>query len=528
MQIFTARRILIGSCVVVLGLMGPLSAVAQSVAGKIGVFEGEGDVGVVLHAGSASYNEAKNSYTVAGSGENIWFGEDDFHFVWKRISGDVSLAADIDILGKTGVPHRKAVLMIRQSLDKDSAFADVVLHAVGKSSLQFRSTAGAEAHTIASNVYGPRRIKLEKRGDYFYAFLSGKDGELQPLGGSTKVHMTGPFYVGIGVCAHDKNALQTVVFSKLRMDVPRREEQPRTALFSTLETIAVGGIDTVSSDRQVEYVAPGRMEAPNWSRDGSYFIFNRDGNMFRAAVICGVEDVACAARVAPTHIAIGSAKRCSGDHGISPDGQVIAFTDEAKDKGGSWVYTLPISGGVPKRITETAPSYGYGWSPDGKTLAFTGERNGKFGVYTIPAGGGEEIRLATTEGVDAGPEYSPDGSYIYFSSGRTGSMQIWRMRADGTAQEQVSSDAYNDWSPHVSPNGQWMVFLSYGKEVKGHAADQDVMIQVMSLKTRQVRVLATLLGGKGTIDAPSWSPDSKKLAFVSYELLPLDGASETQ
>ncbi|MGA6956957.1 MAG: hypothetical protein WBY73_17715, partial [Candidatus Acidiferrales bacterium] len=137
-----------------------------------------------------------------------------------------------------------------------------------------------------------------------------------------------------------------------------------------------------------------------------------------------------------------------------------------------------------------------------------------------PVTGGEETRLTTAKGLDDGPEYSPDGQYIYFNSVRTGIMQIWRMRPDGSDQVQITSDEFNNWFPHVSPDGKWMVILSYDQSVSGHPENKDVMLRLMSLSDKKITVLAKLFGGQGTINVPSWSPDSKQLAFVSYELLP--------
>ena len=159
-----------------------------------------------------------------------------------------------------------------------------------------------------------------------------------------------------------------------------------------------------------------------------------------------------------------------------------------------------------------------GW----EDLVFTGQRSGDFDIYTIPVAGGRETRLTTAKGLDDSPEYSPDGQYIYFNSERTGQMQIWRMNADGSDQEQVISDDTNDWFPHISPNGKWMVFLSYDKGVTGHPGGQDVVLHLMSMEDKKVRVLAKLFGGQGTINVRSWSPDSVKLSFVSYALLPED------
>src|SRR5262249_18345684 len=151
---------------------------------------------------------------------------------------------------------------------------------------------------------------------------------------------------------------------------------------------------------------------------------------------------------------------------------------------------------------------------------YCAERNGEFDIYTIPAGGGPETRLTTTPGLDDGPDYSPDGQWIYFNSDRSGQVQIWRMRADGTQPEQVTHDDFNNWFPHPSPDGKWLVFLSYAKDVKGHPENKDVTLRVMPLAGGSVAVLAKLFGGQGTLNVPSWSPDSRRVAFVSYQLIP--------
>ena len=99
-------------------------------------------------------------------------------------------------------------------------------------------------------------------------------------------------------------------------------------------------------------------------------------------------------------------------------------------------------------------------------------------------------------------------------------MQIWRMHPDGSSPEQITSDDYVNWTPHVSPDGKSMVFISYEKGTTGHPANKPVMLRVMSLDDRKIRVLFNLIGGSGTMNVPSWAPDSKRLAFVSYQMLP--------
>jgi len=477
---------------------------AQQSDKTIGVFEGHGDIGTVLHRGAAEYDSAGHNYALSGSGENMWFATDAFHFVWKRASGDLSLSADVSFVGQGKNPHRKAVLMFRQSLEADSAYADVALHGDGLASLQYRDDKGTTTHEIQSNISAPVRLRLEKRGDYFYMLLARSGDEFQVAGGSIRVPLRGTYYVGIGICSHEKDVTERAVFSNLEL-----KALPAMAggsvLYSTLETITIA-----STDRRVVYVAPGRFEAPNWMRDGSALLFNRRGHIERIPVNGG-----------PTQtINTAFADRCNNDHGISPDGTLLVISDQSQEDHRSLIYILPISGGIPKRLTEKSPSYWHGWSPDGKTLAFVGERNGDFDIYTIAVSGGEETRLTTAKGLDDGPEYSPDGKYIYFNSERTGRMQLWRMRPDGSEQEQVTSDEFNNWFPHISPNGEWMVFLSYEKDVKGHPENKDVLLRIMSLNDKKISVLAKLFGGQGTINVPSWSPDSRRLAFVSYQLLP--------
>ena len=485
----------------------------QTPPAAVGLFESHGDVGDVLHEGSVIHDAAKGDYTLTGSGENMWAAADAFQFVWKKVSGDVSLSADISFPETGGNPHKKAVLIVRQNLDADSAYADVALHGNGLTSLQARDEEGGATREIQSNTLGPKRVRLQKIGPYVYMYVSragGSGDDLRFAGGSMRVKLDEPFYVGIGVCAHDRDATETAVFSKVELVTGAQGPVRQPSLFSTLETITVS-----SADRRVVRVFPGRFEAPNWTPDGASLLFNGNGRLQKIAVEGG--DVQL--------IDTDFATRLNNDHGISPDGTLVAISDQSQGDRQSIIYTVPIEGGMPTRITQAAPSYGHGWSPDGKTLAFVGDRNGNLDIYTIPADGGEEKRLTTAVGLDDGPEYSPDGEYIYFNSERSGTMQIWRMRPDGSQQEQVTETGsekadYNNWFPHISPDGQRMVFLTYDKDVAGHPENKDVMLRVMTLNNQKVTVLAKLLGGQGTINMPSWSPDSGRLAFISYQLIP--------
>jgi TolB protein len=181
---------------------------------------------------------------------------------------------------------------------------------------------------------------------------------------------------------------------------------------------------------------------------------------------------------------------------------------------------VAATGGQPRQITPRGPSYLHSWSPDSRQLLFTGQRNQNFDIYRVPAAGGSEVRLTTAQGLDDGPEYTPDGKYIYFNSNRTGTMQIWRMRADGSQQQPVTTtNEYQDWFPHVSPDGKWLVFVSFLKEevpAGDHPFYKHVYLRLLPISGKgQPKVIAYLYGGQGTINTPSWSPDSKRLAFIS-------------
>jgi hypothetical protein len=484
-----------------------VAAVALPVAAraddKVGIFEGHADVGTVLHAGSARYDPTTKTYTLTGSGENMWFARDAFHFAWTQVTGDMSLTADVAFTGVGKDPHRKAVVMIRQGLDTDAAYVDAAIHGDGLTSLQFRDAKGANTHEIQANVTAPVRMRLVRRGKYALLYLAAKGEELKFSGAAVRLALDGPVHVGIGVCAHNKDVTETATFANVELATTLPAGKP--VLYSTLETQAMN-----STDRRVVFVTPTRIEAPNWLRDGRTLIYNGGGRLYRIAATGGTPQV----------IDTGFAVRCNNDHGVSPDGTQLVISDQSQGDRKSRIYTLPVDGGTPKLVTPEAPSYWHGWSPDGKTLAYCAERNGEFDIYTIPVGGGPETRLTTAKGLDDGPEYSPDGKHIYFNSDRTGRMHIWRMKADGTEQEQLTDDEFNNWFPHPSPDGRSLVFVSYEKGVSGHPADKDVVLRRMTLADGKIDVLGRFLGGQGTANVPCWSPDGRRIAFVTYQLVP--------
>ncbi len=297
---------------------------------------------------------------------------------------------------------------------------------------------------------------------------------------------------------------ETATFRNVRIAVPAPEDfRPyQDYLGSNLEVV-----DVATGHREILYQSPASLQAPNWTPDGKALIYNRDGLLYRFDLETRTPEVI------PTDFAT----RNNNDHVLSFDGTMLGISHHADDAGRSVVYTVPVEGGTPRRVTENAPSYLHGWSPDGRFLIYTAERDGNFDIYRISVDGGDEERLTTAEGLDDGSEYSPDGTYIYFNSVRSGRMQLWRMNADGSDQQQLTDDGFNNWFPHVSPDGRWLVFLTFGDDVEpsDHPFYKKVYLRLMPIEGGAPRVLAYVYGGQGTINVPSWSPDSKKVAFVS-------------
>ncbi len=222
-------------------------------------------------------------------------------------------------------------------------------------------------------------------------------------------------------------------------------------LESTLENINIK-----SKNRRVIYTTNELIEAPNWSIDDKFIIYNSNGLLYKIDFDNEL----------PKKINTDFAINCNNDHGLSPDNKLIVISDQSEEDNKSRIYTLPIEGGIPKLVTENSPSYWHGWSPDGETLAYCAERNGQYDIYSVSVNGGKETQLTNVSALDDGPDYSPDGKYIYFNSERTGIMQIWRMKSDGSEQTQLTADEFNNWFPHPSPDGKWIVFLSYEKMLK--------------------------------------------------------------
>lgn len=456
------------------------------------------DIGPHDLPGSTVYDSDQQLITLtspAGTG---------FHFLWRRLSGDFILTARVILSEATRSPDFQCGWMARSTLESHSAQVCAALFGDGRSSLVVRRTATTGSEPTAIAVKNADVIQLERRGTTYWMSVA-RFGDPFTTVETIDVNLGAEVYVGLFVSAGHGDAAVEAIFQNVRVVVPvapgfDREHDP---FGSRLEVL-----DIHSGHRRILHSADQVFEAPNWTRDGQALIFNQTGRIYRFDLeshAIGLIDT-------------GDIRRNNNDHVISFDGTTLAISHHAPPDYHSRIYTVALTGGQPRLVTPLGPSYLHGWSPDGQFLVYTALRDGDYDIYRIPAAGGAEVRLTTAPGLDDGPEYTPDGEYIYFNSVRSGRMQIWRMKPDGSAQEPLTDDAYNNWFPHISPDGQWVVFLTYlvGEvEPSDHPAAKRVYLRRMPLNGGTPQVIAYLYGGQGSLNVPSWSPDSRQIALVS-------------
>jgi hypothetical protein len=486
---------------------------AARVGDELGLFTGQSDVGDVTPPGTGYYDPSTGVYTLTSAGANTWYHIDDFHFLWKKMSGDVALTADIRFpphaYAHDPNPHRKGILMFRQTLDAGGVYAGISQHGSGMTALQYRRDRGANAQDIELNIDGPQTVRLEKRGDTVTLFLSMKGEPLHQVGASVSLALKEPFYVGLGAVSHDTATTDRVEFSHVKLEaLAPLAATSSLVLYSTLQTI---GTEDQYRRAIVIRTAASTVQSPNWSPDGKGIHVHEDGQIVRVPLLPNGEGGA------PERVEVGNLVECSGNYGLSPDGKSLAVSC-AESKGGlHQVHVLAAHGsGAPRKVTTgPVPSYFHAWSPDSKTIAFTRGRADKADIFTVAATGGPEQRL-TSDTLNDGPDYTPDGKYIYFDSARSGSLQIWRMKPDGTAAEQVTDDDGLNHSPHVSPDGKMLAFLS---QPSTHDRIGPACLKLMAFADGEIRTLVTFRGDRGSFSMYGWG-DANHLAFVSYQMLP--------
>jgi TolB protein len=496
-------KIILFYCITFLCLQTIISK-AEVPGTQIGSFDSFYNVGAPSISGSATYSVPSQLYRMVGSGANIWYAEDKFAFLYKKMKGDFICQTQIKFIGEGHEPHRKTGIMFRNTTDSNSPFVSCTIHGDGLTSFQYRKEAGGNVAEIKLTIKAPNVVQLEKKGDVYTMSVAifGQTFVVEEL---KDLKLNDELLSGLFVCSHNANFSEEVEFSNTRIykPAPVGLVQYKDYLASCLEIM-----DVETGHREVVETNPGALEAPNWAANGQNLIYNSAGLLYNFDVNMRKSTI----------LNSDFAIKNNNDHVLSFDGKLLGISHHAKESNGqSIIYTLPAEGGVPKKITEKSPSYLHGWSPDNKFLIYTAERDGDFNIFRIPAAGGKEEQLTTAKGLDDGSEYSPDGKYIYFCSTRTGAMQVWRMDADGKTQVQLTFDGLNDWFPHVSPDNKWIVFISFPKTVPAdkHPYYEPVYIRMIPIAGGEPKVICYLYGGQGTLNVPSWSPDSKKIAFVS-------------
>jgi TolB protein len=491
------------------------NSITMSQPAPVGDFQNHTDIGNPKVKGSATYNNADQSYDLKGGGYNIWFNRDEFQYAYSKLKGDFILTANVKLLGEGKENHRKIGWMVRASDEDNAAHISAALHGDGLTVLQWRRLRGAymrdpedEISCIKKNV---QVIQLERNGKTFIMRIANAGEPLQEVGRTDMIDMPDEVLGGLFLCSHNPDTQEEGIAWNVRME----KTVPDTfngysdgVLGSRLELLNV-----FDGKRMIIHQDSGRFEAPNWMRDGKKILFNQAGSIYTIPVEGGT----------PEKLNTGNVNRSNNDHVISFDGKWLGISSqrEGMPGGGSTIYYLSLAGGEPKIVTDSTPSYLHGWNPNGKEVVYTAQRissSPAFNLYKKKINGGTEVQLTfNKKGLADGPEYSPDGKYIYYNSNETGTMQLWRIKPDGTNKEQITFDQYNNWFAHLSPDGKWLTMISFDYTVDpgDHPFYKRVMLRLMPAGGGAPKVIAYLYGGQGTINTPSWSPDSKHIAFVS-------------
>ncbi|HWA34925.1 MAG TPA: hypothetical protein VG737_12375, partial [Cyclobacteriaceae bacterium] len=454
----------------------------------IGVFDDHVDVGSPKLKGSATYNKDDQTYSVSAAGKNMWLGEDQFHFLYKKIKGDFIIQATVQFVGKGTDDHRKMGIIARDNLNTGSRYADACVHGDILTSLQFRAEENAVTDQVSVSTYHPTNIEFERSGNIFI-FSAAAQGEnyksvIKELALNEEV------YAGIFLCSHREDVMEQAIFSNVRIIIPAAKDfKPYTDYIGSHIEI----MDVASANRKIVYSAPNSLQAPNWTPDNKYLIYNSEGLIYTYDLAKG----------SVAKLNTGEINDNNNDHVLSFDGKMIGLSNHLGAR--STIYVMPTTGSdKPEQITQesSGPSYLHGWSPDKKTLIFTGQRNKVFDIWAVDVASKKETPLTQSATLDDGPEYTPDVKYIYFNSVRTGTMKLWRMKPDGSNQEQITFDEYNDWFPHISPDGKWIVFISFPKDIDpaSHPFYKHCYIRIMPTSGGVPRNIAYVYGGQGTIN----------------------------
>ncbi|MFT3830340.1 MAG: biopolymer transporter TolR [Opitutaceae bacterium] len=447
-------------------------------------------LGAALSPGNATFDAARQEFSLHPPATTPTAASDAGVLVCRELRGGCILQAQI------GAVSAVAGLALRASFEPLAPAVLLLRRADGTVEVRVRRMAGGPLETREFGAPGADVLQLEQRGAEVVV-SAARFGEVFTTRRFREA-VFGPRMVLGLFAAGGKARFHNV---RLIRPAPTGFVPYRDYIGSELELI-----DATDGRRTLVHHEDDSLQAPNWTPDGAALLCNRNGRLWRF-------DLATR-RMAL--VDTGDQVKNNNDHALSFDGTLLGISSGDVSR----VYTVPVGGGQPRLITPEGPSYFHGWSPDGRYLIYTagrGDHRGKMNLYRIPAAGGAEERLTTTDALDDGSEYTPDGRWIYFNSTRTGRMQLWRMRPDGSAQEQLTFDDTNNWFPHIAPDGRSLVFITYGPEIAAmdHPFYRHVYLRTLPLDGGAPRVLAYVYGGQGSMNVNSWAPDSRRFAFVS-------------
>lgn len=475
---------------------------------SLGIFENQLNVGNPAILGDISFDSEKQEYTLKGSGFNMWAEHDEFQYLYKSIQGDFILRAHVRFVGEGVDPHRKIGWIVRDNLKGDSPHVNASIHGDGLTSLQYRKSPGAITEQIESTNTAPDVVQLERRDGVYY-MATAKFGEPFTTVKLEGMSLKNEVFVGLYVCAHNPDVVEEAVFSNVRIIKPAPQDfQPyQDYIGSNVELMNVE-----NGHRKVLFNSAHSLQAPNWINNDQELVYNSNGYLYTYDLKSGLVK----------QLETGFAIHNNNDHVFSFDQKLLGISHHNPDDNGtSSIYLMHAKGDtLPQKITANGvgASYLHSISPDNKTLIFTANRKDKYDIYGIDIATRKEFQLTDTKDLDDGSEYSPDGQYIYFNSNRTGNMHLWRMDADGKNPKQLTFDTdYKDWFPHISPDGKWIVFISFPPDIDfgDHPFYKQCTLRLMPASGGTPKIIAYIYGGQGTINVPSWSSDSKYIAFVT-------------
>jgi len=479
---------------------------------NFGVFKKRMDLSNTKKEGPFEYIKQLQLYKLKSSDLNTQFNSGDY--LYNEITGNFILTANFKLINKELDPNIKVGWMIRKSDKENSETISVSLNGNGTICLEcggFKDKyKGNDKEPQLNSKKKYEILQLERKGTELIIRAASFGESLQIIAIQNRQDLPDTVLAGIFITSANSDPELKAEIWNVRINQPVSDDYDTAKegyLGCRLEIL-----DPFNGKRKVIYKRSDRFEAPNWMPDGKKLLFNMDGSLYKIPINGGELE----------KLYTGFADHNNNDHGISFDGKLLAISHhrEGLPGGGSTIYTLPIEGGEPKLVTADTPSYWHGWAPNNKEVVYVAQRNGGdiYNIYKASIMDGKETQITNfTSGHVDGPEFSPDGKYIYYNGTESGNMQLWRMNPDGSNREQLTFDKSNDWFPHISPDGKWILYLSFSSDipVNSHPSYKQVLLRMMPVNGGDSKVVAYLYGGQGTINVPSWSPDSKYVAFVS-------------